>query len=451
MVLNIFNSFASNSINLLQNGDFETGDFTNWVNKDFGVYEETKLVQTNEVYSGTYAAQLTTTNARNRAAKMQNVTIPSGKRWNFSFAMKDNGGDHYKAGVAVYYYIGSTYIGHTYFYCTLLQITANSSTEAIYSVAEATHNQWNYFSYELNSISTYVPSDVQSAWASIDKVMIYIHNYGVSGYGGAITVYYDAISFREQFEDGGLKNGGFEAPTPFLNWEQYHFSGTAEIRSDTSYEGTNYAHLRGITTSQRVAFRQWVIKVDNRSWILAFAIKHNNGTFNEAGLIVYYYDIDQNYMGRTYWFVSKEGTAGNSTTDLFLDIRSNSANKWYYMTVNLSDPLYRPSNVSDFRKIAKFHVYLHVYGLASYGTNIEVSYDAISLKSSIKNETELTTSSTNTSSSHPPTSNPQGNQTSDSSSHPSTSSFPQITSGLQLFPSISILGVIIFYIKRGKR
>ncbi|UCE14653.1 MAG: right-handed parallel beta-helix repeat-containing protein, partial [Candidatus Heimdallarchaeota archaeon] len=185
------------SPNLLQNGDFETGSFVSWDNTDFGGDEGSGRIQDNETFQGAYAAELSTSTARNRVGKYQYILLEPGQGWNLSFAMKYSGGSHYKAGLAVYYYEGESYIGHSYFYCTLMQPTSNSSSEALFNLTGDTLNQWGYFSFPLEVGSVFLPSDVQTTWASIDSVMVYLHNYGVEGYGGSMTVYYDALSIQK--------------------------------------------------------------------------------------------------------------------------------------------------------------------------------------------------------------------------------------------------------------
>ncbi|MFX0149487.1 MAG: hypothetical protein ACFFAJ_01790 [Candidatus Hodarchaeota archaeon] len=176
----------------ITNGGFETGDFTGWTQKH---YTGTSTVQSDDIWNGKFAAKLSVIRTSDRIQRYQEVSVPTNQRWVFTFAMKDDGGSLAEAGVCLYYYAGSSYVGRTFWVCTNEYGLSDTDTQKIIDISEKTHNKWQYFEYLIDSDNTdVVPSNVRNVWTTIDKIVIRLHVYGVSGMGDGITVYYDAIS-----------------------------------------------------------------------------------------------------------------------------------------------------------------------------------------------------------------------------------------------------------------
>lgn len=206
----------------------------------------------------------------------------------------------------------------------------------------------------------------------------------------SLTIASGAIHINNKListQDNEIKNGGFESSTSFDDWEQLSWipQGTASI--DTGINSINkYANLTASTSINRIGYRQNVTNFSNESWTFYFKIKHDGGTLYKAGITLYYYNKSYDYMGRTYWYVSNEYGDTNNSENLYFDIRAQSDNQWLTISLNVSDPTYRPANAAILGEIGYFQPILHVYGVSGYGSGITVGFDDIQLTLTGKNE-----------------------------------------------------------------
>ncbi|MHA2156161.1 MAG: hypothetical protein ACXABU_12525, partial [Candidatus Hodarchaeales archaeon] len=176
---------------LVSNGGFEQ-NFTDW-NFVGWPFPGEAHINISDSYEGEKSIVLIAPNSQNRIGYRQKVNRSDLTDFSFSFSIKHDNGSLYQAGLAVYYHdYADTYLGRTYWSVSNEIQDNNDSENSILLIRTQSYPEWHTVTVNLSSPGIKPPN--VSNLSIVKYFEIYLHVYGVSGYGTSISIWYDDIS-----------------------------------------------------------------------------------------------------------------------------------------------------------------------------------------------------------------------------------------------------------------